>query len=125
MDFPETRSLSLLVVVKTENGKAVKDKTVTMNLSEDHPLAQGIYDGAVVELGFLANGFTPEPVRGEDERPIFALVGMVKSSLEQVLGGEFKTGEVVTDEEELARKAGMASRALSWIRNGIKDALEG
>lgn len=123
MDFPDTESLSLLLVVKTENGKAIADKTVSVNISENHPIAQGLYDGVITEVGFVANGFSPAPIRGDD-RPIFALVGLVKSSLEQLLGGEFHTGLVVTDAEELARKAGMASRALAWIRKGLETLSE-
>ena len=121
-DFPDTQSLSLLLVCKTENGKAIEDRTISLNLSEEHPLAQGLYDGVVSEVGFLANGFTTEPVKGTDERPIYAMVGMVKPSLEQILGGNFATGQEVTDEGERRRKAGMASRALSWIREAVKKA---
>lgn len=122
MDFPDTASLSLLLVCKTENGKVIADKTVSMNISEEHPLAQGLYDGAIVEVGFLATGFSPEPVKGDEVRPIYALVGLVKPSLEQILGGRFTTGEVVTDEAEVKRKANMASRALAWIRAGLAEA---
>jgi hypothetical protein len=122
MDFPDTKSLSLLLVCKTENGRVIADKTVGMNISEDHELAQGLYDGVITEIGFLATGFSPEPVKGDESRPIYALVGLVKSSLEQILGGRFETGVVVTDETELKRKANMATRALAWIRAGLAEA---
>jgi len=123
MDFPETKSLSILLVCKTRDGKAIADQTVSFNLSEEHPVAQGLYDQTVTELGFLANGFSVEPVRGDDNRPIYALVGMVKPSIEAIIGGSFTTGEK-TSEEDAARKAGMASRALSWIRDAVKKAVD-
>lgn len=123
MDFPETQTISLLVVCKTRDGKAIADQTVSFNLSEDHPAAQGLYDGTVNEVGFLANGFSPEPVRGDEDRPIFALVGLVKSTVEALLGGNYTTGERA-NEEDAQRKSGMASRALEWIRVAVKKAVD-
>lgn len=123
-DFEDTQSISVLAVVKTANGKACKDLTVSFNLSEDHKLAQGLYDGTVSEVGFMANGFSPEPIRGTDEKPIHAVIGMDKKSLDQLLSQDIGQAQAVTDEDELKRKVGITTRALDWFRSKVEAALE-
>ena len=121
-DFPAPQSISVLAVVKTQDGLPITDMPVNINLSEDHPLAQGLYDGQISELAFQANGFSAEQgkavvVRGTPERPIFALTGLDKQTLTQLLSASSTDGTVATDEQELKRKQGMATRAKAWMDN--------
>lgn len=115
-DFTEeTKSISVIVKVLTENGRPIKPKAVRFSLSEDHPLAQGLYDRTISEIGYEANGFSPEPIEGTED--LYAINGLRARTLDVVLGGTYTTGEVLTDAQELKRSEGMATRAREWMNN--------
>jgi hypothetical protein len=115
-DFPETQSLSLLVVCKTRNGSPIKDKAVSFSISEEHPLAQDLFDGNITEIGLVATGFSEDPIKLTERGEIYAMVGLDKSSMMATLGGTVSLGEKETDEDEIKAKTGMAERARAWVQ---------
>lgn len=123
--FKESNSLSITLVVDTRDGKLIKDKIVSIDLTDKADLAQRIYDRKVKVVGFQAEGFSLQPKKDTDA--IFKMVGLRKRSIEAVLEEttEVDLGEDETDEKVINRKRGFAQTTLDWLRSKVAEAVKG
>lgn len=123
--FEDTQSVSVLAVCKTENGSLIKDTFVQFSLPVSHKIGESLVAGLVSEIGFGAAGFSEEAIRPGNKakglQPVYALVGMQRSTLESLLSVQVRQGQAVS-KEEAARGKGMAARAAAWIKNAVENA---
>jgi hypothetical protein len=121
--FSDTNSISVLAVVKTENGNLVEDTFVSFYLPLNHPTAQSIRDGRVSEIGFHAEGFSEDPIRkgnpARDLKPVHALVGLDRRSVVSLLSTNVRRGTVVNNAEAVQRNRGLATRAAEWLKSTL------
>ncbi len=107
-------SASVLMVLKAQNGKAIKDIWVSKSFKLDTPVLDKIDKGA--EIAFAAEGRSKEPYRETEQGlGIHALVGMDMASINVILPGEVVAVEEEADEKTQKQRKGLLSRTISFL----------
>jgi len=124
--YEDTQTVSVLAVVKTENGHLIEDTFVSFYVPAADELGINLLAGLVSEIGFHATGFSKDPIRkgnpSKNLQPIHALVNLDRDSVRSLLTIEVRNGSRVTDQAALNRGRGIASRAAEWLKNAMDAA---
>lgn len=120
-EFSETNSLSLLMVLKTQNGQVIEDVFCSKSIPATNPVADLLDSGT--EIAFEATGRSAEPIRElSGGAQVYAISGMNQGSLSVLLpSGKLVTEETLADETKSKRGQNMAARAHDWILNWVKS----
>lgn len=126
--FEDTQTVSVLAVVKTENGELIEDTFVSFYVPAATEIGEGLLAGTVSELGFQAVGFSETPTRKANPKKnlqaVYALVGLDRNSIVSLLSTKVRRGRKVTEEAAAARGRGLAARAAEWLKGAISAAAE-
>lgn len=117
--FADTKTASMLMCIKTINGRACEDVVVSKTLDIEHPALEGLYKGT--EVKFLAAGRTAEPIERKNlKNPCYALVEFDPKSFGIVVPTTVVTDETEASADTIKKRQGMATRAKELL-----DALRG
>jgi hypothetical protein len=129
-DFPNTNSLSVIAVLKTENGQLIEDVWVSFYLPYSLDISNDVRSRVCTEIGFEAQGYSSQPIPGREGnptkglQPLHALVGLDRKSIVSMLSREVRRGTVVKDKALASRNKNLVSRAAEWLQSAVKQAAE-